>query len=64
VVLIVAANDKAVPPADAPEVARRLPNARIETIPAAGHLAHEERAAEIAALIRRVAQEHISLASD
>jgi magnesium chelatase accessory protein len=63
VVLAVAANDKAVPPADACEVARRLPNARIETIPAAGHLAHEESPTGIAALIRRVAQEHIPLAS-
>ena len=63
VVLAVAANDKAVPQGDAAEVARRLPNARIETIPAAGHLAHEERPAEIAALIRRVAKEHIALAS-
>jgi magnesium chelatase accessory protein len=63
VVLAVAANDKAVPPADAAEVARRLPNARIETIPAAGHLAHEEKPAEVAAMILRVAQEHIPLAS-
>ncbi len=63
VVLAVAANDKAVPPGDAAEVARRLPNARIETIPAAGHLAHEEKPDEIAALIRRVAKEHIALAS-
>jgi magnesium chelatase accessory protein len=63
VVLAVAVNDKAVPPADADEVAKRLPNARIETIPAAGHLAHEEKPDEIAALIRRVAKEHIALAS-
>jgi magnesium chelatase accessory protein len=63
VVLAVAANDKAVPPADAAEVARRLPNARIETIPAAGHLAHEEKPGEVAAMLLRVAQEHIPLAS-
>jgi magnesium chelatase accessory protein len=51
VLLVVGAGDRAVPPADAREVARRLPDARIETVPGAGHLVHEEKPAEIAVLI-------------
>lgn len=51
VLLVVGAGDRAVPPADAREVARRLPQARIETVPGAGHLVHEEKPAEIAAMI-------------
>jgi magnesium chelatase accessory protein len=51
VLLVVGAGDRAVPPGDAREVARRLPQARIETVPGAGHLVHEEKPAEIAALI-------------
>lgn len=64
VVLVVGADDKAVPPGDAAEVARRLPDARIETIAQAGHLAHEEKPAEIAALVLRAARAHIALASE
>jgi magnesium chelatase accessory protein len=51
VLLVVGASDRAVPPSDAREVARRLPDARIETVPGAGHLVHEEKPAEIAALV-------------
>ncbi|MDP3321884.1 MAG: alpha/beta fold hydrolase, partial [Bosea sp. (in: a-proteobacteria)] len=51
VLLVVGASDRAVPPGDAREVARRLPDARIETLPGAGHLIHEEKPAEIASLI-------------
>lgn len=51
VLLVVGAGDRAVSPADAREVARRLPDARIETVPGAGHLVHEEKPAEIAVLI-------------
>ncbi|WP_376986083.1 alpha/beta fold hydrolase BchO [Bosea sp. R86505] len=51
VLLVVGAGDRAVPPGDAREVARRLPDARIETLPGAGHLVHEEKPADIAALI-------------
>ena len=64
VVLVVGARDKAVPPGDAAEVAARLPRARIETLPHAGHLAHEERPEDVSALILRVAGEHIALAPD
>ena len=51
VLLVVGAGDRAVPPGDAREVARRLPDARIETLPGAGHLIHEEKPGDIATLI-------------
>ncbi len=51
VLLVVGAGDRAVPPSDARAVAARLPDARIETLPGAGHLVHEEKPADIAALI-------------
>jgi len=51
VLLVVGAGDKAVSPADARVVAGLLPDARIETVPGAGHLAHEEKPAQIAALV-------------
>lgn len=51
VLLVVGAGDRAVPPGDARAVAQRLPDARIETLPGAGHLIHEEKPADIAALI-------------
>ncbi len=50
-VLVVGANDRAVPPAQADRVRARLPAARIIALPNLGHLAHEEAPAEIAALI-------------
>lgn len=51
VLLVVGAGDKAVSPADARDVARRLPNARIETLQGVGHLAHEEKPDVVARLI-------------
>ncbi|WP_324135047.1 alpha/beta fold hydrolase BchO [Bosea sp. (in: a-proteobacteria)] len=51
VLLVVGAGDRAVPPGDARAVAQRLPDARIETLPGAGHLIHEEKPGDIAALI-------------
>lgn len=41
--LVVGANDRAVPPAQAERVRARLPAARILTLPGLGHLAHEEQ---------------------
>jgi magnesium chelatase accessory protein len=41
-VLIVAENDRAVPPEQARQIARRVPVARLVYIPHLGHLAHEE----------------------
>ena len=53
--LIVGAKDKAVRPADAERVARSFPNARVETLPGLGHLAHEEDPGAVARLIRAAA---------
>ncbi|KAB0680313.1 alpha/beta fold hydrolase BchO [Aureimonas leprariae] len=56
-VLVAAADDRAIPPADARTVAARMPNARVVPIRRGGHLVHESEPAEIAALIRRAAAE-------
>lgn len=64
VVLVVGSRDKAVPPTDAAEVAKRLTQARIETITGVGHLAHEEKPELVAALIFSVARQHSVLASE
>jgi magnesium chelatase accessory protein len=44
--------DRAVPPSDAREVAARVPGARVVVMPGLGHLAHEERPADAAAVVR------------
>jgi magnesium chelatase accessory protein len=51
--LVVGGNDRTVPPADAQRLARLIPGAQVVTLPGLGHLAHEERPAETAALILR-----------
>lgn len=48
---IVAENDKTVPPEGARKLAARLPAARVHSVPALGHLAHEEAPALFARLI-------------
>ncbi len=40
--LVTGANDRAVPPAQSAEIARRTPGARLDTMPGLGHLSHEE----------------------
>ena len=55
--LVVGDRDWTVPPSDAERVRQVLPQARITTLAKLGHLAHEERPAEVAALIRRLAAE-------
>jgi len=49
--LIVGANDRAVPPAHAARVRDAVPGATLATMPGLGHLAHEERPENAAALI-------------
>lgn len=49
--LIVGDADKAVPPATSTEVAQRMSQARVVTLPGLGHLAHEENADAVAAEI-------------
>ena len=51
VTLIAAAGDKAVSPGDVSDVARRIRSVRVITLGRGGHLVHEERPQEIAALI-------------
>jgi magnesium chelatase accessory protein len=49
--LVVGARDRAVRPAEARRVRDLVPGAQIVGLPGLGHLAHEERPAEVAALI-------------
>ena len=51
--LVAAAGDKAVPPSDATEFAAVAPRGEVLHLQWGGHLAHEERPAEFAALIAR-----------
>jgi len=51
VLLIVGQDDKAVPPRGADEIAAEIPDAVVESISRAGHLAHEERPDEVFELI-------------
>jgi magnesium chelatase accessory protein len=55
--LIVGANDMAVPPNNADKVAARMANIRIERLAGLGHLAHEEAPERVAAVIRAAAVE-------
>ncbi len=54
-VLVAAANDKTIPPADAERVRALVPGARVVVLPGLGHLAHEERPREIADLLFQLA---------
>jgi magnesium chelatase accessory protein len=49
--LLAAAGDTAVPPAQAQRVALRLPAARLQMLPGLGHLAHEEAPARLADVV-------------
>jgi len=46
--LLVGANDRAIPPADAPRLAALMRQARVETLRNVGHLAHEENPQAVA----------------
>ena len=52
--LVVAEGDRTIPPADAERVQRLLPATRVHRMPRLGHLAHEEDAALVAALILKL----------
>jgi magnesium chelatase accessory protein len=54
-VLVTGENDLTVPPGEAERVRALVATARLESLPGLGHLAHEERPEEVAALVRRVA---------
>jgi magnesium chelatase accessory protein len=53
-VLVVGENDRTIPPGDAERIRKLLPAAEIISLPGLGHLAHEERPAELVTLLRRV----------
>jgi magnesium chelatase accessory protein len=55
--LIVGANDCTIPPSQSQMVKRIVPGATLISLPGLGHLAHEEKPAEHAALIVRAARE-------
>lgn len=54
-VLVVGANDRTIPPADATRVAALVPGARVVTLPGLGHLAHEEQPGRVADLLTDLA---------
>lgn len=56
-VLVVGAADKAISPEEARRVRALVPGASIETVRAAGHLVHEERPVEVAAIVLRTARQ-------
>lgn len=54
--LVVGANDRAVPPATSHHVQNLVPGAELVSLPELGHLAHEEQPALVADLILRLAR--------
>jgi magnesium chelatase accessory protein len=54
-ILIAAANDKAIPPADAAKARAIVQNAQVVEVSGVGHLAHEERPGVIAEIILKAA---------
>ncbi len=55
--LVVGSQDRTIPPSQAERVRELLPQAKIITLPGLGHLAHEERPAECADIVRAAARE-------
>lgn len=64
VLLVHSSKDKAIPLSSVKQAASLLPNARLEVVSGAGHLAHEERHEELAELISDFARSHGVLASE
>jgi len=61
--LVVGSEDRAVPPRDAFTVRDRVPKADVLLLRGLGHLAHEERAEEIAEIVIQAARKHPSAAA-
>jgi magnesium chelatase accessory protein len=55
--MIVGANDRTIPPSQAQQVRRIVPGSKLILLPGLGHLAHEERPADHAALIGEAVSE-------
>lgn len=58
--LMVALDDRMVPPAVSKQAAARIPKAELEVFPEGGHLLHETRAGDVAAAIRRLAVDPVA----
>lgn len=56
-VLLTGGNDRMIAPADAARVRELVPGTRLMSLPGLGHLAHEERPEEVAALVEAIARE-------
>ena len=56
-VQVVGGRDRTIPPSEAARVAALVPGARVLTQAGLGHLAHEERPAQVAAVLLRLARE-------
>jgi magnesium chelatase accessory protein len=56
--IVTAENDLTVPPAQARQVIRQLPQAQLTMWPGLGHLAHEEKPAQCARLIAGILKQH------
>jgi magnesium chelatase accessory protein len=56
-ILVVGSQDRTIPPAQAQRVHELLPQSKIVALPGLGHLAHEERPEECAAIIRTAAHD-------
>ena len=54
--LVAGAGDRSVPPAQSAQVRDLVPGSTLATLPGLGHLAHEERPADVAALILQFAR--------
>ncbi len=54
--LIVGGHDTTVPPSEARRIRERVPGAEVIALPGLGHLAHEERPAEVAELVLGLAE--------
>jgi magnesium chelatase accessory protein len=59
--LVAGSGDRTVPPQQSAEVRDLVPGAELVTMPGLGHLAHEERPAEVAALVEDFARRHGAL---
>ena len=55
--LVIGEKDRTLPPAQAEQVARRLPDARVLHLPQLGHLAHEEQPGRVADAVLEFARE-------
>jgi magnesium chelatase accessory protein len=54
--LVTGSNDRSIPPSDAVQINKAVPNGHVVDLPGLGHLAHEEKPAEVVKLILDFAQ--------